>query len=411
MHRSLHFRILGAAAAAFAVLGAGCDPASGPAPSKRSFTPVFSASSDQVKAFLAKAQGGAKAKLAFIDRTGSEELLCYIDFSEAEAKIHVIKAAKAAEVPVISPDGNWIVYASGTGTEAGSPPGSKSSAYLVKMEEAAVPVLFTPENACEPRFVQDAAGKLGIVYATEAPDLAWEGHGKTMRVDVDVSGAAPSPGTPTVLCATGSYSGGLSYDGKFLCGGGGHVAMLDLGNGKTKPDTLSWNMIQSCNASISSSRVRTGAMMYLNTQGKVPGIDGGKSWGEWQTILISDASKRLVKAYTFPAAFAHPVETSPASVSTVKWHHSEWSNHPHFAAATLNVERFFKVNAKFENTALQERIYLIDLKDSSYLEVLRPDTVKFTGKAFDVGGLYWPWLWVEVPAEFQEDPAWLDSAI
>ena len=411
MHRSLHFRILGAAAASFAVLGAGCDPASGDTASKRTFTPVFSASNAQVKDFLAKAGGGARAKLAFIDRTGSEELLCYVDFSEADSKVHVIKAAKAAEVPVISPDGNWIVYASGTGTEAGSPPGSKSSIFLVKMDDAATPVRLTAENACEPRFVQNAAGKLAVVYATEAPDFAWERHGRTMRVEVDVASGTPAPGTPVPLCDSGSYTGGLSYDGKYLCGGGGHVAMLDLTSCKSNPDTLSYAMTQSCNASITSSRVRSGAMMYLNTLGTAAGINGGKAWGEWQTILISDAAKKLVKGYTFPAAFAHPVETTPASVSNVKWHHCEWSNHPHFAAATLNVERFFKAKSGYDNTALQERIYLIDLKDSAYLEVLRPDAVKFTGKAFDVGGLYWPWLWVEVPAGFQEAPAWLDSAI
>jgi hypothetical protein len=169
-------------------------------------------------------------------------------------------------------------------------------------------------------------------------------------------------------------------------------------------------MIQSCNASISSSRARPGAMMYLNLSGSVPAINGGKAWGEWQTILISDVANKLVKGYTYPADFAHPLETDPVSVSKIKWHHSEWSNHPHFAAATLNVERFFKAKSGFENTALQERIYLIDLKDSAYLEVLRPDAIKYTGKANDVGGFYWPWLWVEVPAGFQETPGWLDSA-
>jgi hypothetical protein len=399
------------AAAIAAALLTACDPASAPGPSQRAFTPAFSATGAQVMEFLGKAQGGSKAKLAFIDKTGPEELLCYVDFSEAAPAIHVIKAARGAEVPVISPDGKWIAYASGTGTEAGSPPGSHSSAWLVRIAEDAQPVLIAADSACEPRFVQNDPGKLAVVYTTQSPDFGWEGHGRTMKAEIDVSGAAPAVGTPTVLCATGSYSGGLSYDNRYLCGGGGHVAMLDLKGSKDRPDTLSYGMIQSCNASISTSRVRTDALMYLDTKGQAAGIDGGKPWGEWQTILIGDASKRLLKGYTYPATFAHPLETSPASVSNVKWHHCEWSNHPHFAAATVNVERYFKAASGYANTALQERIYLIDLKDSSYLEVLRPDTVKYTGKAFDVSGFYWPWLWVEVPDGFQEAPAWLDKAL
>ena len=409
MHPAFHIRFLGAAAAALLSFSACNENSAGPGASARAFTPVSSAANAEVRAFLAKADGGAKAKLVFVDKTGPEELLSYIDFSAEDPAIHVIKAAKAAEVPVISPDGNWVVYASGTGTEAGSAPGSHSSVYLVRMEESAQPVLLAADSACEPRFVQHAEGKLAIVYGTQAPDFGWEGHGRTLKIEVDISGAAPVPGTPAVLCPTGSYSGGLSYDARFLCGGGGHVAMLDLAGAIPRPDTLSFAMTQSCNASISSSRVRTDAMMYLNTQGNSPAINGGKAWGEWQTILISDSAKRLVKGYSQPAAFAHTVETSPASVSNVKWHHCEWSNHPHFAAATLNVERFFKAKSGYDNTALQERIYLLNLRDSSYLEVLRPDSVKYTGKAFDVSGLYWPWLWVDVPAGFQETAGWLDA--
>lgn len=405
--------IPGAAAAALLLGFAGCsESGSGPGAGQRAFTPTFSATNAQVLAFLAKSGGGAKAKLAFVDRTGSGEVLSYVDFSEGGSAIHAIKAAKGAKVPVISPDGKWIAYATGAGAEAGSPPGAKSEAWIVKMEEGAQPVKLVPGNACEPRFDQDAlGGNLAIVYGTESPDLAWEGHGMTMRVEVDVSGGTPVAGAPLPIFPGGSFLGGISRGGKYLCGGGGHVAMLDLVGDKAKPETLSLGGIQACNASISASLVKPGALMYLNTQGQSPAIDGGKSWEEWQTILISDASRRLLKGYTYPAAFANPIETTPASVGRVKWHHCEWSNHPHFAAATLNVERFFQAKSGFDNMALQERIYLIDLKDSTYLEVLRPDAVKYTGKGYDVSGLYWPWLWVEVPAGFKETPTWLDAAI
>jgi hypothetical protein len=409
--RSLRNRaLLSACAAASALFAFHCDKGVTDNPAaKRAFVPAFSATSAEVRDFLAAGKGGGKAKLVYIDRTRSSGELCYVDFSETGTPaIHVIAAAKNPEVPVISPDGNWVVYASGTGTEAGSPPGTRSSVYLVKMEEAAQPVLVAADSACEPRFVQNPDARMTIVYPTQCPDLAWEKHGRTLEVEVDVSGAVPVPGTPKVLWIAGGYTGGLSWDGRYACGGGAHVAMLDLQGEKGRPDTLSYNMIQSCNASISSSRVHTNTMMYLNTEGSHPAINGGKKWGEWQTILISDAAKHLMKGFTYPASFKFPVETDPPSLSSVKWHHSEWSNHPHFATATLNVDRYFKSAAGYENTGFQERIYLLNLKDSTYLEVLRPDAIqKPSGGSADVSGFFWPWLWVEVPAGFAETPGWL----
>lgn len=56
---------------------------------------------------------------------------------------------------------------------------------------------------------------------------------------------------------------------------------------------------------------------------------------------------------------------------------------------------------------MQERIYLINLKDSSYLEVLRPAAVEYTNVQNDISGFYWPSLWVEVPAAFAETADWL----
>lgn len=369
--------------------------------SKPAFTPVLSTLADSVRAFLARAGGGPGAKLVFVDKTGPEGALRFIDFSEPGTPIRTLAAAKDPALPVLSPDGNWVVYGVGSGCEAGSVVTQRCSVYLSELREDATPLLLARDSACEPRFAP-AQGKLSVVYATLAPNFAWEGHGRTLRIDIDVSGPAPVPGAPQEL-AQGGYTAGLSADGRFLAGGGGHVAMLDL-QGKARPETLSYGLIQSCNASISPGR-KSDALMYLNTSGSHPALNGGKTWGEWQMLLIGDRQKRLLKGYAPPAGFAHPLETVPPSLSASRWHHSEWSNHPHFAVATLNADRYFKQGAGYANTMFQERIYLINLKDSAYLEALRPERIAYAGKA--LGGLYWPWLWVETPAGFQEGPDWL----
>lgn len=399
-------------ALALVVLLAGCDSPSGNPPAAKSvFQPVLSSTSGEVLDFLAKGQGGAKAKLVFVDRTKASEELCFIDFSEAGGPvIRRIAAASMPEVPVISPDGNWVVYASGSGTEAGSSLTARSSVYLSRLSSDAVPLLVAADSACEPRFVQNVSGGLSIVYSTKAPNFGWEGFGKTVQVDIDIAGAAPVVGVSRILSEGGSYTGGLSWDARYLVGGGGHVAMLDRNGTKGRPDTLSYDMAQSCNASISSSRTFTNTTMYLNTGSSSPSINGGAAWGEWQAILISNSDKKLVRGFMYPKTPAVPLETDPKSFSGAKWHHCEWSNHPYFATATLNVDRYFKNGSEYANTLFQERIYLLNLKDSSYLEILRPDKVVFGGKNVDVSGFYWPWLWVEVPAGFKESEDWLKPA-
>ena len=105
---------------------------------------------------------------------------------------------------------------------------------------------------------------LAVVYSTLAPNLAWEGFGSTLKLTLDVSGAAPVKIAVETLAAGGSYTGGVSFDGRYAFGGGGHVARLDLRTPGAQPETLSHNLVQSCNASVSSSRVFTNALMYLN---------------------------------------------------------------------------------------------------------------------------------------------------
>jgi hypothetical protein len=160
----------------------------------------------------------------------------------------------------------------------------------------------------------------------------------------------------------------------------------------------------------------TNTMMYLtmSVTGTIPPhINNGKPWGTWEVILINNALKRTLKGYTRPdsASFKFPIETNPPSFTKAKWHHCEWSNHPYFAAAAINAERYFSFNGEWVNTYYQERIYLINLKDSSYLEVMRLKTIAYDSVPDDNSGLHWPYLWVQKPANFTESTQWMDSAL
>lgn len=379
------------------------------------FATTMTSNTQEIHDFLIAGSGSASSKMVYInlDNSDNTKELCYIDFSEeiVTPVVHIIKDAKDARLPVISPDGNWVVYATGQGAEAGSPVGMRSSVYICKIATNATPVQIKADSACEPRFMQ-SDNELVVIYTTLAPNFAWESVGQTMKVEIDVSSGIPVPGTPTPLFSKGSYTGGLSRDSTFLCGGGGEIVMLDISSGKDRPDTIS-TFSQSCNASISSSNIFTNTMMYLTMSGSDPLVNNNTKWETWQVILINsnkieDGKGTVLKGFWYPTTYKYPLETTPdSSLSKTRWHHCEWSNHPYFAVATLNADRYFKNGDEWVNTKYQERLYLINLKDSAYIEILRPNVIKYNNIPDDNSGLHWPWLWVGIPENFIEDDKWL----
>lgn len=394
---------------------------------------AFSTTVEEVGTFL----GTRNAKLAYVNFHGDTKALHFIDFSQGSGAptIQRIPAAVNPTSPIVSPDGRWVVFASAPGVygEPNTPVSTRTSVYICKLEQGAQPVLVAADSACEPRFVQNPGDNmLTVVYPTLAPDEAWaKGVGKTMIAKIDTAGGTPSVASREVLFEHAAYTAGLSYDNRYLGGSGGEVAMTDVQRGTAEFDTVTHIYTdQACNGSISTSRIHTNTMMYLDfgTAGKsVPLINNGQPWVTWQVIVIGDPSRGILNAFTPPLNPEHPYQfedtTFEAPSSTTKYetflsvifHHPEWSNHPYFATATLNIDRKYHY-AQYENpdwddgswqhTYWQERVVLIDLKNRAFHEVVRPAECCYldeTGRGF-----YWPSLWVEVPQGFTEDPQdWL----
>jgi len=445
MHASMKRRssLGGAALIATVVAGMLC-----PAWAQTEYEVLMSTTNAEVREFL----GTDNAKLVYVNILARQKALHYVDFSEGDGEpvIHRIPGVNNhPAVPVVSPDGNWVVYASGPGVsfddgEAGTSVSTSTHIYICRLAEDAEPVLLTSENACEPRFLWEAES-LTVVYPTHAPNCAWEGVGKTMLVTVDTSGGVAVPGTPRVLFEHGSYTGGLSNNGRFLCGGGRHAAMLDLQSNRTRPDTVTDQYSgQACNVSITSSSTRQDVLMCLDfapadSTHIPPNVNNGQRWDTWQLIWLMDSHGDWVRWYKYPTApeFAYSyVDTNNDSsskhgyetVRKVKWHHPEWSNHPYFAVATINVDRSYRYSdwdgwpmlnatiAKWENTGHQERIALVNLKSGEYHEVMRRKgpfylrSLAHLDSLKQTNGLYWPTLWVDIPDTFVEDSEWLPVA-
>jgi hypothetical protein len=90
-----------------------------------------------------------------------------------------------------------------------------------------------------------------------------------------------------------------------------------------------------------------------------------------------------------------------------EWYYPEWSNHPYYAAASLNIDRLWLKSGNWAHTYNTESIYLVGLKDSTYVKLIEStDTSSASATSF-----IYPWVWVEKSAGFEEDPAWLAKTI
>jgi hypothetical protein len=154
--------------------------------------------------------------------------------------------------------------------------------------------------------------------------------------------------------------------------------------------------------------------MYLTTGDHDSHIKPDTSWNQWQIIFISDFSKEVVRYYRCPTIFTFDPQTPDTTdrLVSIFWHHPEWSNHPYFAAATVNIDRAYYVKPTWEHTQYQERLEIINLRDSLYLEVLRPQPQVYVynpSQYHATSGILWPWLWVQAPDNLQEDSLWLTT--
>ncbi len=372
--------------------------------------------------------GTDKAKMVYTNRSkglSGSNTIEYVDFSEENPAPKRLENVPAGFLPVVSPDGRWVVYTDTYDGEAGGAQDATSSIFICELTPNAQPVKLVDSTGHEPRFVYNTQAlgaeydqtKLMVVYPTKSPDQAWEGIGETRIIEVDTAGGTPVPGTIRTLHAGGSHTGGLSYDGNYLCGGGGLAAMTNLTTGMTKtvgpigyPGDNRFSG-QACNASISSDEENTDHLMFLDfgsAGSQFTGVNGGLPWDQWQIIFIGDMAGNLISHYTVPRDDPdHPFEIPDSSQAEgiyfqpgwTRWHHPEWSNHPAFAAATVNIRRLWGFNCNggmICSSEKQERIYFINLNTGSYLNVIGPAASELEWdktEAFD--GLFWPYLWVD----------------
>jgi len=356
--------------------------------------------------------GTDSVRLAF--RDGKD--LVTIDFSDATPMAAAIPRTDGAIAPQFSRDGRWIVYGMGPSTDMTSNAATKSSAWLVPFA-GGTPFLAVPDSAHEPRF-RRSVGRDALVCPTVGVWNGWKGSGSTWEVPLDLSGAQPKTGSP-VLLAKGTYYGGANDS--FIATGSSRAVMARLADDPLVPRialgytlgsgaTVDTKERQACNTSIYPGPEHPDAMLSLDfgSAGMTnPRINGAKPWELHDVLFLTRYDGRISTQVTRPERNAFP------SLSDTTWtgHHyddAEWSNHPYFAVANIQVSRAYPSGSGgWVNEDLHEILVAIDLRSGKNL-VLAQTAAIGQGLTSD---LQWPNLWIAPNADTvpQVRKGWLDD--
>jgi hypothetical protein len=353
----------------------------------------------------------------------------FVDFSEATPQIRQMANVSNAYFPVISSDGRWVTYQTDVEVEGPSTNPLSGKVWFRELATNGTPVKIA-DTGYVPRFVQNTpADTPAIIYSTSVacPQSICYTSGQTVkRAIVD-----KTPLLAEIVFDGGSYYGGLSWDNRYLITGwpgGPNGFMLDLQNStagphavhtmrvrKTGTDIDTFVSIGTCNISRSASRIFTNTMLYydfgskaLTTAKCIHPLLG--TWKEHALLFISRYDAEDLKVFAMPAERTL-VSTADAQglgeAVGKEWYFPEWSNHPYYGVASLNIDRLWLRSGSWEHTYNTESVYLIGLKDSQYVKIIESSDTSYASTT----SFKYPHTWVEIPAGFQEDSTWLAKTI
>ncbi len=378
--------------------------------------------------------GSHNIKLVFM----CQNLAWIVDFSQATPQIQQISGVASASLPVISSDGRWLTYQTGTSVEGPSTSANVAKPWIRECA-AAGSAAAVADTGYVPRFVQNTSSDTPeIIYSTSVACPAVQGvqicydAGRTLKRKI----IGKVPQSPEVVCANGSYYGGVSWDNRYLntgWEGGPNGFILDLTDptgtphavhtmrtlkikkDSTAADTFAMVAIGTCNISRPASRIFTNTMLYFDFGSGAIAAAGCYdpllgAWKMHEKLFISRYDAEDLKVFEMPAdrPLVPLAQASGAGEAVGKsWDNPEWSNHPYLAVGTLLIDRLFKIAGVYQHALNHESIYLIDLKDSSFVKLIETTDSTYATQVSFLN----PFIWVQIPASFTEDSTWLAKTI
>lgn len=348
------------------------------------------ASSAEIRDFF----GTDSVRLAFVE----SKWIRVVDFSAASPTIQSLSGTSGAIAPQFSPQGDWLVYGLGPNSDMTNNINTKSSAYLVPFQ-GGTPTLAVADMAHEPRFRRNSSGNPELVYSTIGVWNGWSSSGETRILPVNLSSSTPSLGTSSVLLS-GAYYGGANDD--YVATGSTRAIMSSISNSNPQI-TLAYSLTslngvvnsnerQACNTSIYPGTEYSNGMLSLDfgSAGMTnSSIHQGKAWGLHDILFFTLYDGTMLAHWTRPDRNAFSLFADDSYVG----HHYddvEWSNHPYFAVANIQVTRSYLVGDEWFDEEPHEVIVAIDLRSGKHLALAQSSTV---GQGISAD-LVWPNLWV-----------------
>jgi len=348
------------------------------------------ASSADIRDFF----GTDSVRLAFVE----SKWIQVVDFSKASPSIQTLSGTSGAISPQFSPQGDWLVYGLGPNSDMTNNINTKSSAYLVPFQ-GGTPSLAVADVAHEPRFRRSSSDSAELVYSTIGVWNGWLSTGETRTLPVNLSSSTPSFGAPSVLIS-GAYYGGANED--YVATGSTRAIMSSISNSNPQI-TLAYSLTslsgvvnsnerQACNTSIYPGSEYSNGMLSLDfgSAGMTNStIHQGKAWGLHDIIFFTLSDGTMLGHWVRPDRNAFYILADDSYVG----HHYddlEWSNHPYFAVANIQVTRSYLVGDEWFDEEPHEILIAIDLRSGKHLALAQSSSVG-QGVSAD---LVWPNLWV-----------------
>jgi formylglycine-generating enzyme required for sulfatase activity len=316
----------------------------------------------------------ASCKIVFVKDDGLRRRLCYIDFTAPSAVVRELADSLPAYGPTLSPNGSWVASSS-QGIGFSGP----SQVTVRRCSDSLSACLRTPSGsgAYLPTWWTDTLSPdTFIVYTTGASmdNLAVWKTEKTMLQKFSAFSFIASP----VVCAdTGSFPGGMSKNAEFLASGYPNAYLYDrkwndLWRYFLPPYSGRSDTAQVCNVSLTSSFEHPDELLFL---------DFGYSGTSTIVKKPYGFHSELFRCNSQTQQFTHVERWYEVPEGFSEWDDVRWSNHPDFAAAV----------AKSEGSGSVASLFIINLKDSTYLKVATGD------------GVCAPFLWID-PGVLSEQP-------
>jgi hypothetical protein len=266
----------------------------------------------------------SEAKLVFVNVTGSNRTLCYVDFSSMFPYVMEYLDDRSVYDPTISPDGRYVAYCSRNEGQTGA--GRISIRSLDSLHTRIVQL--SADSGYLPRWwINPGNGDTDIVYTNSGIDdnnPMWSG---TRTYVQKMSGGMPAAGVvPVEIVNDGSYHDGLSVNGRYAVTGFTRLKRRDMvsgsdsqlfvspQNGKATDDGSS---LQVCNVSMSPDRGDSVRCMFLDFGYSGRSTVTGGSYGVHEYLFVGDMAGRILEYMRCPSG-----EQS--------WDGVEWSNQVRF---------------------------------------------------------------------------------